>query len=562
MSPKTQRLDWPPAQVTRPPPVTWRRRHGGRVAGDLDARHLAAERMALVRDAELQILVAPIDSAAERDRELRVADPLARVDVVAGVVGRALRAAQVLGEAEAAGREQKPRRQADPEVVAEPDRQRRHQRQVAQIHAQHLVAGRLVARRRGRKMDLFEVGHVRREGEREPIAAVPQRHVGARAGGPLKRLPEVGGGRRAGRRWRSARHADRRPARRSGHHQLEPAHQAERRRIPVNGPQIARRRSAERHSGHERIVDRRGGGAGRDEDQRRGGQQGERPRVPTPPALTETHEVTRRYPKVPSAAMPGNALTVPTGRSYIRSMARTPTRQGRGSLPRSRQSLWALAVLVLGCSSRASSENIALWKTTEKGPERLHDALADHSVAPKLRAEAAVALVDLGRSNEVDTILSGASADDRAEITKTLEPAYEVAMKDPAPEKALAYRDALFSLRLVAVPEDQKRIDAALLPVLAGADRGGQGAAGGALAREDADRHRSRLVVDVDPGARRPRSALRAGRRAPGQGGRRDGAQPRRRWAGRPARRRSRSRTRTTRISSTRRSGRWAVRSP
>ena len=48
-------------------------------------------------------------------------------------------------------------------------------------------------------MDLFEVGHVGREGEREPIAAVPQRHVGARTGRPLKRLPEVGGGRRAGR---------------------------------------------------------------------------------------------------------------------------------------------------------------------------------------------------------------------------------------------------------------------------------------------------------------------------------------------------------------------------
>ena len=94
-------------------------------------------------------------------------------------------------------------------------------------------------------------------------------------------------------------------------------------------------------------------------------------------------------------------------------MARTPTRLGRGSLPRSRQLPWALAVLLLGCSTRVSSENIALWKTTEKGPERLHDALADHSVAPKLRAEAAVALVDLGRSNEVDTILTGASADDR-----------------------------------------------------------------------------------------------------------------------------------------------------
>jgi hypothetical protein len=146
-------------------------------------------------------------------------------------------------------------------------------------------------------------------------------------------------------------------------------------------------------------------------------------------------------------------------------MARTPTRLGRSIPPRSRSSLWLLLALAFGCS-RVTSENIAVWKTTEKGPDKLHEALADHSVAPKLRAEAAVALIDIGRSVEVYQILSAASADDRAEIAKTLEPAYEVAMKDPAPEKALAYRDALFSLREVASAEDQKRIDAALLPAL------------------------------------------------------------------------------------------------
>src|SRR5580698_10631246 len=95
--------------------------------------------------------------------------------------------------------------------------------------------------------------------------------------------------------------------------------------------------------------------------------------------------------------------------------------------------IWALAALSsLACTNRPSSENIALWKTTEKGPERLHDALADHGVAPKLRAEAAVALVDIGRADEVEAILAAAPADDRAEITKSLEPAYEVAMKDPS----------------------------------------------------------------------------------------------------------------------------------
>jgi hypothetical protein len=125
----------------------------------------------------------------------------------------------------------------------------------------------------------------------------------------------------------------------------------------------------------------------------------------------------------------------------------------------------AFGLASAGCN-RPSSENIQLWKTTQKGPERLHDTLADHGVEPRLRAEAAVALVDIGRAEEVDTVLAAASADDRAEIAKTLVPAYEVAMKDPAPERALSYRDALYSLRQVMPPDEQKRIDGAILPVL------------------------------------------------------------------------------------------------
>ena len=30
--------------------------------------------------------------------------------------------------------------------------------------------------------------------------------------------------------------------------------------------------------------------------------------------------------------------------------------------------------------AKPSSENILLWKTTQKGPERLHDALADSTM--------------------------------------------------------------------------------------------------------------------------------------------------------------------------------------
>src|ERR1022692_2780033 len=108
-------------------------------------------------------------------------------------------------------------------------------------------------------------------------------------------------------------------------------------------------------------------------------------------------------------------------------MARTATRLGLTTGPRIAQACclgMASVVLAAGACSRPSSENIVLWKTTEKGPEKLHDALGDHGVAPRLRAEAAVALVDIGRSGEVDELLAGAPADDRAEIFKTLEPTY------------------------------------------------------------------------------------------------------------------------------------------
>jgi HEAT repeat protein len=126
--------------------------------------------------------------------------------------------------------------------------------------------------------------------------------------------------------------------------------------------------------------------------------------------------------------------------------------------------LW-LAVGGAACD-KPSSDNIQIWKTTEKGPDRLRDALGDHSVTPRLRAEAAVALVDIGQAESVDTIFQTLPSDDRAAIAQDLEPLDEVGMKDPNPEKALAARDALYSLRQFVTPDEQKHIDAALLPAL------------------------------------------------------------------------------------------------
>jgi len=130
--------------------------------------------------------------------------------------------------------------------------------------------------------------------------------------------------------------------------------------------------------------------------------------------------------------------------------------------------LAAVAVAQWGGCSKPTSDSIQLWKTTQKGPERLHDTLADHSVPPKLRAEAAVAMIDIGHAEEVDTVIAGLPADDRAEIAKTLVPGYEAAMatQGPGGARALDYRDALFSLRPSVPADEQKRIDGILLPAI------------------------------------------------------------------------------------------------
>src|SRR5215831_3414031 len=129
----------------------------------------------------------------------------------------------------------------------------------------------------------------------------------------------------------------------------------------------------------------------------------------------------------------------------------------------------AVAVVLLGGCNKPTSDSIQLWKTTEKGPEKLHDTLADHGVPPKLRAEAAVAMVDIGRGEEVDAVIAQLPADDRADIAKSLVPAYEAEMTAEGPtgtEKSLAYRDALFSLRQSVPADEQKRIDGVLLPAI------------------------------------------------------------------------------------------------
>src|SRR5215471_2920400 len=110
-------------------------------------------------------------------------------------------------------------------------------------------------------------------------------------------------------------------------------------------------------------------------------------------------------------------------------MARQPPRR---TPPACAACVLGIGAALLGACNKPSSDNIQLWKTTEKGPDRLREALADHAVEPRLRAEAAAALVDIGQSEDVDTIISKMPIEDRAELTKSLAPIYEVAMKTPS----------------------------------------------------------------------------------------------------------------------------------
>jgi HEAT repeat protein len=127
-----------------------------------------------------------------------------------------------------------------------------------------------------------------------------------------------------------------------------------------------------------------------------------------------------------------------------------------------------LAVVVaLGLTAAAcetpTSEKIQTWKGTEKGPDKIEGALRSADVPANLRAEAAAALVDIGRPEKVDEIMAGIPAGERWEILKTLTEIYIKGMASPQVPKARDARDGLFSVRQYAPPEEQKRIDGVLL---------------------------------------------------------------------------------------------------
>jgi HEAT repeat protein len=125
-----------------------------------------------------------------------------------------------------------------------------------------------------------------------------------------------------------------------------------------------------------------------------------------------------------------------------------------------------LGLLAVVACDKVSSERIAQWKGTQKGPGKIEAALRSSSVEPRLRAEAAAALVDLGMPEKVDELMAALPAAERWEIIKSLIPLHVAIMNGPTVPKARDARDALFGVRQYAPPEEQRQIDAAVLASL------------------------------------------------------------------------------------------------
>jgi HEAT repeat protein len=175
-----------------------------------------------------------------------------------------------------------------------------------------------------------------------------------------------------------------------------------------------------------------------------------------------------------------------------------------------RLALVLVCVLAAAGCERVSSESIVQWKSTQKGPGKLQDALKDSTVAPRLRAEAAAALVDINMADEVDQALAAIPAADRWEIIKTLIPIHIAGMSSPALPKARASRDALFTVRAYAPPDEQKQIDAVLLPSLEKDLREGRASGG----RHSADK----MLAAIGPAAAPMLAGLLEDPRVPFQG--------------------------------------------
>src|SRR5690606_29174693 len=118
-------------------------------------------------------------------------------------------------------------------------------------------------------------------------------------------------------------------------------------------------------------------------------------------------------------------------------------------------------------------ETIAKWVRTEKGPDKLRNALGDGDLDPDLCAHAGQHLIRMGETDHVVETIGSLPADQRDAVLAKLVPRlWEDArlsdeMAVPTPPQSEA-KDALFELRRHAQGTLQSTIDEYLIDWLTG----------------------------------------------------------------------------------------------
>jgi HEAT repeat protein len=126
-----------------------------------------------------------------------------------------------------------------------------------------------------------------------------------------------------------------------------------------------------------------------------------------------------------------------------------------------------LALASVACDP--TPEKIARWKETERGPRKLRDAVQKNGLAPSLRAQALVALVEVGMAGDAVGDLANIDAGSRRAIIHEAVPRLaEVARGSGIAGSATTRaqreaKDALFVLRTDAAPDDRAAADTALI---------------------------------------------------------------------------------------------------
>jgi len=126
-----------------------------------------------------------------------------------------------------------------------------------------------------------------------------------------------------------------------------------------------------------------------------------------------------------------------------------------------------LLTLALG-GCEVTPEKIAAWKDTQKGPDKLREAVGSSSVKPEMRGTALAALVEIGNIAEGDEALKASAEKERADVVHAAVPllvklAQGDAAGDHTTRKQRNGKDALFQYRPYASAADRETIDDALI---------------------------------------------------------------------------------------------------